>query len=148
MLAVIGLPSGTVTFLFADLEGSTQLVQDLGDAYGRVLGDARRILRRSVSEAGGHEIDCRADEYFAAFAEALTNVARYAEATRARVEVRREDDELVVLVADDGVGGVDPSAGGGLRGLEDRVATVGGTLDIDSPIGGGTRLRARIPVPS
>ena len=53
-----------------------------------------------------------------------------------------------MLVADDGVGGVDPSAGGGLRGLEDRVATVGGTLDIDSPIGGGTRLRARIPVPA
>ncbi len=75
-------------------------------------------------------------------AEALTNVARYAEATSARVEVRREDDDLVVLVADDGVGGVDPAAGGGLRGLEDRVATVGGTLDIDSPIGGGTRLRA------
>ena len=81
-------------------------------------------------------------------AEALTNVARYAEAMSASVEVRREDDDLVVLVADDGVGGVDPSAGGGLRGLEDRVATVGGTLDIDSPIGGGTRLRARIPVPS
>ncbi len=81
-------------------------------------------------------------------AEALTNVARYAEATSARVEVRREDDDLVVLVADDGVGGVDPAAGGGLRGLEDRVATVGGTLDIDSPIGGGTRLRARIPVPA
>jgi signal transduction histidine kinase len=81
-------------------------------------------------------------------AEALTNVARYAEATSARVEVRHDGDELLVLVADDGVGGVDPSAGGGLRGLEDRVATVGGTLEIDSPIGGGTRLRARIPVPS
>ena len=78
-------------------------------------------------------------------AEALTNVARYAEAMSARVEVRREDDDLVVLVADDGVGGVDPSVGGGLRGLEDRVATVGGTLDIDSPIGGGTRAARENP---
>ena len=48
-------------------------------------------------------------------------------------------------VADDGVGGVDPWAGGGLRGLDDRVAAVGGTLEIDSPLGGGTRLQARIP---
>jgi signal transduction histidine kinase len=44
------------------------------------------------------------------------------------------------------VGGVDPAAGGGLRGLDDRVATVGGTLAIDSPVGGGTRLEARMPV--
>jgi signal transduction histidine kinase len=80
-------------------------------------------------------------------AEALTNVARYAEASSARVEVRRDGEELVVEVVDDGVGGVDPSVGTGLRGLDDRVAAVGGTLEIDSPIGGGTRVRARIPVP-
>jgi signal transduction histidine kinase len=80
-------------------------------------------------------------------AEALTNVARYAEASSARVAVRREGDELVVEVDDDGVGGVDPEAGNGLRGLDDRVAAVGGTLEIDSPIGDGTRVRARIPVP-
>jgi signal transduction histidine kinase len=80
-------------------------------------------------------------------AEALTNVARYAEASSARVEVRRSGEELLVEVADDGVGGVDPSVGTGLRGLDDRVAAVGGTLEIDSPIGGGTRVRARIPVP-
>jgi signal transduction histidine kinase len=80
--------------------------------------------------------------------EALTNVARYAEATSARVEVRQVGEELVVEVADDGVGGVDPSAGSGIRGLEDRVAAVGGRLEIDSPVGGGTRLRATIPVPA
>ena len=62
------------------------------------------------------------------------------------MEVRHVDGELVVLVADDGVGGVDPEAGCGLRGLDDRVAAVGGTLEIDSPVGGGTRLQARIPV--
>jgi signal transduction histidine kinase len=79
-------------------------------------------------------------------AEALTNVARYAEASHASVAVVLEGDVLVVRVADDGVGGVDPAAGGGLRGLDDRVATVGGSLSIDSPVGGGTRLEARLPV--
>ena len=52
----------------------------------------------------------------------------------------------VVEVADDGVGGADVTAGSGLRGLEDRLAAVDGRLAIDSPPGGGTRLRARIPV--
>jgi signal transduction histidine kinase len=80
-------------------------------------------------------------------AEALTNVSRYAHATSARVEVAREGDEIVVLVADDGVGGVNLEAGSGLRGLQDRLATVGGTLSIDSPPGAGTRLLARIPCP-
>jgi signal transduction histidine kinase len=80
-------------------------------------------------------------------AEALTNVARYAEATSAQVVVRHVGEELIVEVADDGVGGVDPSAGSGIRGLEDRVAAVGGTLEIDSPVGHGTRLRATLPVP-
>jgi signal transduction histidine kinase len=80
-------------------------------------------------------------------AEALTNVSRYAHATSARVDVAREGDEIVVLVADDGVGGVDLEAGSGLRGLQDRLATVGGTLSIDSPPGAGTRLLARIPCP-
>jgi signal transduction histidine kinase len=80
-------------------------------------------------------------------AEAFTNVARYAEATSARVQVRRDGEALVVEVSDDGVGGVDPSAGSGIRGLEDRVAAVGGTLEIDSPPGHGTRLRATLPVP-
>ncbi len=79
-------------------------------------------------------------------AEALTNVARYAEASSARVDVAFKDEALVVRVADDGVGGVDPSVGGGLRGLDDRVAAVGGTLAIDSPVGGGTRLEARMPI--
>src|SRR5262249_41594581 len=57
-------------------------------------------------------------------AEALTNVARYARATSASVDVRLNDDALVVRVADDGVGGVDPAVGSGLRGLDDRVAAV------------------------
>ena len=64
---VAELPSGTVTLLFADVEGSTRLVQQLGDGYGAVLDEHRRLLRRAVAEAGGVEVDCRADELFAAF---------------------------------------------------------------------------------
>jgi signal transduction histidine kinase len=79
-------------------------------------------------------------------AEALTNVAKYAHASSVTVDVRPEDGELVVLVADDGVGGVDLAAGSGLRGLVDRLAAVDGTLTIESPPGVGTRLLARIPV--
>jgi signal transduction histidine kinase len=78
-------------------------------------------------------------------AEALTNVVKYARASYVDVRIRRENGEVLVDVADDGVGGVDVGAGSGLRGLQDRLAAVDGVLDIDSPPGGGTRLRARIP---
>src|SRR5262249_21697503 len=57
-------------------------------------------------------------------AEAITNVARYARATHALVSLEREDDMLAVVISDDGVGGADPAAGTGLRGLSDRVAVL------------------------
>src|SRR5262249_16906636 len=77
--------------------------------------------------------------------EALTNVAKYAQATGARVAVQRDDSLLVVTVADDGVGGADASRGSGLRGLADRVEALGGRLEVASPEGGGTTLRATLP---
>jgi signal transduction histidine kinase len=81
-------------------------------------------------------------------AEALTNVARYADAAQARVELRGDGNGgIVVVVADDGVGGADPNAGSGLRGLQDRLAVIDGVLAIDSPPGRGTRLEATIPSP-
>ena len=79
-------------------------------------------------------------------AEALTNVVKYARATHAGVDIGRDGDALRVAVTDDGVGGAAIGAGSGLRGLQDRVAAVGGTLTIDSAIGAGTRLEARLPV--
>jgi signal transduction histidine kinase len=79
-------------------------------------------------------------------AEALTNVAKYARATHASVNVRRQDKQLLVEVTDDGVGGAEPSTGSGLRGLLDRVAAVGGRLELDSPPGRGTTVRAAIPL--
>jgi signal transduction histidine kinase len=78
-------------------------------------------------------------------AEALTNVTKYAQARRVVVELVHERAQLLVRVADDGVGGVVVTAGSGLRGLQDRLAAVDGTLFIDSPPGAGTRLEARIP---
>jgi PAS domain S-box-containing protein len=78
-------------------------------------------------------------------AEALTNVAKYARASAARVSVERADGEVVVMVADDGIGGADGAAGSGLRGLADRVEALGGRLEVRSPAGAGTTVRARLP---
>jgi PAS domain S-box-containing protein len=79
-------------------------------------------------------------------AEALTNVARYAQAETALVRVARAGDDIVVEVSDDGVGGADAANGSGIRGLADRVEALAGTLELASPAGAGTTLRAEIPV--
>jgi PAS domain S-box-containing protein len=78
-------------------------------------------------------------------AEALTNAHKHAGAMRARVDVSRLDGEALVEVADDGVGGADVRGGSGLRGLTDRVDALGGELELESPAGAGTILRARLP---
>jgi signal transduction histidine kinase len=77
--------------------------------------------------------------------EALTNVAKYAHATHASVNVERRDGVVLVEVIDDGVGGADPATGSGLRGLLDRVSAVGGRLEVRSLPGQGTTIRAAIP---
>ena len=82
---------------------------------------------------------------FYVVAEALTNVAKYADATSVRVSVARLDGHAVVEVADDGRGGADPAQGTGLRGLVDRVEALNGLLHVESPAGHGTRIRAEIP---
>jgi len=79
-------------------------------------------------------------------AEALTNVAKYAQASQVTVTVAGSSDTLMLDIVDDGVGGADRARGSGLRGLEDRVAVVDGTLEVHSPFGGGTRLACRIPI--
>ncbi len=86
-----------------------------------------------------------ASAYFTV-AEALTNAARHASATRVDVSIRDLGDRLEILVADDGVGGADPSRGSGLAGLADRLASVDGRLRIDSPAGHGTTIRAEVPL--
>jgi signal transduction histidine kinase len=78
-------------------------------------------------------------------AEALTNVAKYASATAATVSVASVDGHAVIEISDDGVGGADPRGGSGLRGLSERVAALDGELELDSPEGAGTTVRARLP---
>jgi DNA-binding NarL/FixJ family response regulator/class 3 adenylate cyclase len=62
------LPTGTVTFVFTDVEDSTGLVRDLGDAYGTVITDHRAVVRGAMGVRRGYEVDCRGDEFFLAFA--------------------------------------------------------------------------------
>jgi PAS domain S-box-containing protein len=79
-------------------------------------------------------------------AEGLTNVAKYAEATKARVTVTVADGLATAEVVDDGRGGADAAGGSGLRGLADRLEAIGGTLEVESAAGGGTVVRARTPL--
>lgn len=77
--------------------------------------------------------------------ESLTNIGRHARATSATVDVSRVGDRVVVEVVDDGVGGADAERGTGLRGLADRVEALGGRLQVWTPEGSGTRVRAQLP---
>lgn len=78
-------------------------------------------------------------------AEAITNVAKYAQASHANVAVRRSNGSVTVAIVDDGVGGADVHRGSGLRGLAARVEALNGRLEVDSPLQRGTRIRAVIP---
>jgi class 3 adenylate cyclase len=82
----LSLPSGTVTFLFSDIEGSTRLLERLGDRYGDVHRDHRRILRERLSEAGGQEIDTQGDAFFFSFPRAKDAVSGAVQAQRALAE--------------------------------------------------------------
>src|SRR5512133_1534862 len=76
------LPSGTVTFLFTDIEGSTRLLKQLRESYGAVVEEHRRLLRASFAEHGGAEIDSQGDSFFVAFRRAKHAVAAAAVAQR------------------------------------------------------------------
>jgi len=107
---------------------------------------ARAPLPVTLSASLGERLPpaVEAAAYFVVM-EALTNVAKYASATAAEVTVQRTDGHIVIDVTDDGVGGADPAGGSGLAGLADRVAALGGRLEIESPPGGGTVVRAQMP---
>ncbi|HEY7523305.1 MAG TPA: ATP-binding protein [Candidatus Limnocylindrales bacterium] len=89
--------------------------------------------------------EIRATVYYLC-AEALTNVAKHAASTSARILVRSDGPKLLVEIADDGRGGADERHGTGLAGMRDRLAAIGGTLAVTSPPNGGTRLVASIPL--
>jgi signal transduction histidine kinase len=100
-----------------------------------VTGVPENGLRRGVEAAA----------YFVV-AEALTNVAKYANASCATVELSLEEDCLRVQIRDDGVGGADPAMGTGLSGLCDRVEALDGRLDVHSPRGEGTTITVEMPL--
>jgi signal transduction histidine kinase len=116
------------------------------------LASALAVLARDLPlpveiEVTGNQLPERvaAAAYFVC-AEALTNTAKHAAASLATVAVTASDGRVRIEVADDGVGWADPERGSGLRGLADRVETLGGTLQVDSVPGRGTHLAAEIPL--
>jgi PAS domain S-box-containing protein len=112
----------------------------------------RTLARRSsVAVELDLHIDCslpKAVEVASYFvvSEALTNVAKHAEASYVQVELEARDAVVELTIRDDGVGGADSRKGSGLLGIRDRVDALGGTIDIVSPPGGGTGLSIKIPV--
>jgi signal transduction histidine kinase len=78
--------------------------------------------------------------------EALTNASKHSGATCVWISLRVEDDLLHLSIRDDGAGGADASQGSGIIGLTDRIEALGGTIQIDSPLGGGTRIAVEIPI--
>jgi signal transduction histidine kinase len=117
------------------------------------LGPALKALaRRSGIPV---EIDVRCDRRLAegievaayyVVSEALTNAAKHAQASRVRIDVHLDEATLDLSIRDDGLGGADASRGLGLIGLRDRVEALGGTTDLASPPGSGTRLDVQIPL--
>jgi class 3 adenylate cyclase len=90
------LPAGTVTFVFTDIEGSTKLLQELGDeGYGRVSGDHRRLVRETFGARGGMEIDTQGDAFFFSFPRARDAVAAAVDAQRALRDHDWPDDREV-----------------------------------------------------
>lgn len=94
---VIPLPSGFVTMLMTDIEGSTGLVHQLGEQYAAVINEVWDALRRCVREAGGHEVEARADEFFAAF-ESPRSAVDAAVAVQHDLLSRSRADGLIVRV--------------------------------------------------
>jgi signal transduction histidine kinase len=154
-------------------EDALELVSQAGDEAKRAIGELRDLARGihpavlterglgpALRDVAGRSpvpvtvIDelserfpptVEATAYFVV-SEALTNVAKYAEATTASVVIGLDGDRLVIEISDDGRGGADPTAGSGLRGLGDRIAALDGTLEVDSPPGQGTTVRASLVV--
>jgi signal transduction histidine kinase len=106
------------------------------DEVGAAISDLRQIA--AGVEAAAYFIAC----------EALTNTVKHAEASHLSMSARRENGTLLLSIADDGVGGAVARRGSGLSGLRDRVAAHGGTLQILSPQGAGTRIEVALPCES
>ena len=143
---------------------------ELGEAQAELRHLARGLHPVALSERGlrsalesltvGSEVpvtlEVSADElpdevelatYFLV-SESLTNARKYAGADAVQVRIAPDGEALLVEIVDDGAGGADPAAGTGLRGLADRIDALEGRLEVESPPGAGTRVRARLPLPA
>jgi PAS domain S-box-containing protein len=160
--------------LTSDPAAAGELLDQAGDELSVALEELRELARgihpavltdrgleaalRSLADRTPIPVDVRTTERplpdpiaaaaYYVVSEAITNVVKHARASSIEVDVSAPNGRVVVLVADDGVGGADPGAGTGLRGLSDRVAVLDGRLRIDSPPAGGTRVVAEIPLES
>ncbi|WP_112247449.1 sensor histidine kinase [Kribbella monticola] len=161
-LAELDLPEGEGRRLVVKAHGEAEAA--LADLREAVRGIHPRVLIDHGLEAAVREVADRspmpvtvrmelprrlpppieAAAYFVV-SEALGNVAKHAQASRCEVDGWIVDDQLVVTIADDGIGGADPTGGTGLTGLVTRLDALGGTLDLTSPPGGPTRLRMETP---
>jgi signal transduction histidine kinase len=162
------------TRIRTDPQLAEELLTSAGDELSRSLQELRELARGLHPSVLNHGLNAALDSlasratvptkvsfespgrlpdsvelaaYFVA-CEALANVAKYARANSASVRVSRRNGAAVIEIADDGVGGADETAGTGLQGLADRVATLGGTLRILSPPGAGTLVTAELPCAS
>ncbi len=154
-------------------EGAAELVRQAGEEAGLALTELRDLARGihpailtnrglgaalddlagratvpvTVVDKPGERLPdaVEAAAYFVV-SECLANIGKHAQATAAEVSVRVEGDALRVEVRDDGVGGVELDGGSGLQGLRDRVGALEGTIGVNSPVGVGTNVLARIPL--
>ena len=134
-----------------DLRALAEGLDPYSPAPGGLRAALQDLARRSPLSATvtGPEVAARPEVGAAVWfvcAEALANAARHAHATRTCVELTADDARVQLTVTDDGVGCADPSAGTGLRGLQDRVETLGGELTVDAGPDGGTVVRASLPL--
>lgn len=116
----------------------------LGDAVRALALDSALDVEVSVDLPGRLEAPVESAVYFTA-AEALTNAAKHSGGRRVWIDIRHSSGRLVMTVQDDGAGGADPAMGGGLRGLERRLAPFDGILVLNSPPGGPTVLTVELP---
>jgi len=114
-------------------------------ALSALAGRSTVPVELHLDGSGNLPMSVQTTAYFVV-AEALTNASKHARSELIDVRVAVADGHMTVEVRDDGSGGVDPARGSGLTGLADRVSAHGGTLEVDSPVGAGTTIRARIPM--
>jgi signal transduction histidine kinase len=114
-------------------------------AIASLAGRSPVPVELDVHSCGSLPLSVQTTAYFLV-AEALTNASKHADSDRIAVRVEVGEEHTTVEVRDDGSGGAHPAQGSGLSGLADRVSALGGTLEIESPVGVGTSIRARIPV--